>query len=252
LELEARRFHARSGAAALSETGLRQAGLGETAPALVLARWPVFFDLFACSLAAVLVFPQVFFSGVAGWAAGLMGVAVAVLPLALIPLGASIGRAVGRRYGRGVGLTGGQFVLGASTTAVALLPSQAQVGLFAIFLLVGCRLVQGVSAGAAWGEAPRRSGDGDPVAAAAALGLVIGGGLMAVLARSLSAADFTEWGWRYPFAIGFVINIVGLFANLRLLAIPAASAAGDGEPDETVVSISRASGPPLGPPSNRR
>jgi len=35
----------------------------------------------------------------------------------------------------------------------------------------------------------------------------------------LSASDFADWGWRYPFAIGFVVNILGLFANLRGLAI---------------------------------
>jgi hypothetical protein len=46
-----------------------------------------------------------------------------------------------------------------------------------------------------------------------------------VLSRLLSAADFADWGWRYPFAIGFVLNILGLFANLRALAIGAAEEA---------------------------
>jgi MFS family permease len=106
---------------------------------------------------------------------------------------------------------------------MAFLPSHAQAGWFAAILLVLCRLVQGVSAGAAWGpDEPGRSAGWEFTILSAALGLVVAGALMAVLAQILSAAEFAEWGWRYPFAIGFAINIVGLFANLRALAIPAA------------------------------
>ena len=207
LELEAQRLHAET----------RADLLGDVAPALVLARWPAFFDLFACGLAGTLVFPKVFFAGLAGPLAVLAGLGVAVLPLAVSPLGAWLRRAVGRRHGRGVGLTGGQFILGASTTAMAFLPSHAQAGAWAVLLLVACRLVQGVSVGAAWGASPRRAGGWDLTAISAGLGLLLAGALFAVLGRMLSAADFADWGWRYPFAIGFVVNIVGLFANLRVL-----------------------------------
>jgi MFS family permease len=208
LELEARRLHGKP----------REAALHDTAAALVLARMPAFFDLFACSMAAVLVFPRLFFPGLPRTPAVLAGLALAILPLAMSPLGAGLAKVVGRRHGRGVGLTGGQFILGASTTAVAFLPTHAQAGSLAIVLLVGCRLVQGLSAGAAWGEGPVRSGGRDLAALSAMLGLVVAAGPMAILAGILSAADFADWGWRYPFAIGFAINIVALFANLRLLA----------------------------------
>jgi MFS family permease len=211
LELEAQRLHARS----------RDAALSETAPALVLARWPAYFDLVACGVAAMLVFPRMFFPGLSEPAAVLAGIGVAGLPLAASPLGAMLARAVGRRHGRGVGLTGGQFILGASTTAVAFLPSQAQAGGLAVLLLVGCRLVQGLSIGAAWGESEGRSGGWNLTAVSATLGIVVAGGLMAALVRTLPAADFADWGWRYPFVIGFAVNIVGLFANLRVLATPA-------------------------------
>lgn len=207
LEIEAQRLHAKSRAAAMDDT----------APALVLARWPAFFDLFACGLAGTLVFHRVFFPGLSAPVAVLAGLSAAILPFAVSPLGAIFARVVGRRHGRGVGLTGGQFILGASTTAVAFLPSHAQVGGAAVVLLIVCRLAQGVSLGAAWGESPRGAGGWDLSALSAALGLLVAGGLFAVLARVLSPADFADWGWRYPFVIGFVINIVGLFANLRVL-----------------------------------
>jgi MFS family permease len=217
LELEAQRLHGKP----------REEALHETAPALVLARAPAFFDLFACGLAATLVFPQLFFPGVPRPWAVLAGLLAAIAPLAASPIGRVLAKAVARRHGRGVGLTGGQFILGAATTAMAFLPTHAQAGGLAIVLLAACRLVQGVSAGAAWGEAPRRSGGWDLAALSAALGLALAGGLTAVLAGILSPADFADWGWRYPFAIGFVINIVALFANLRLLATVAARPTGE-------------------------
>jgi predicted MFS family arabinose efflux permease len=34
----------------------------------------------------------------------------------------------------------------------------------------------------------------------------------------LSGSDFFEWGWRYPFFVAFAINVVALFARLRLVA----------------------------------
>ncbi len=37
------------------------------------------------------------------------------------------------------------------------------------------------------------------------------------LLRTLTEADFLVWGWRYPFLVAFAINVVALFAWLRLV-----------------------------------
>src|SRR3546814_20302812 len=37
---------------------------------------------------------------------------------------------------------------------------------------------------------------------------------------NLSAADFLSWGWRYPFFCAFAINVVALFARLRIVSTP--------------------------------
>ncbi|MFN3799881.1 MAG: MFS transporter, partial [Sphingobium yanoikuyae] len=34
---------------------------------------------------------------------------------------------------------------------------------------------------------------------------------------TLSEADFLDWGWRYPFFVAFAINVVALFARLRIV-----------------------------------
>ena len=41
--------------------------------------------------------------------------------------------------------------------------------------------------------------------------------LFAFLMTSLSDKDFFDWGWRYPFFAAFSINVVALFARLRLV-----------------------------------
>lgn len=37
---------------------------------------------------------------------------------------------------------------------------------------------------------------------------------------NLSAEDFLDWGWRYPFFVAFSVNVVALFARLRIVASP--------------------------------
>ncbi len=36
--------------------------------------------------------------------------------------------------------------------------------------------------------------------------------------RACRTDDFLDWGWRYPFYVAFAINVVALFARLRLVA----------------------------------
>jgi MFS family permease len=52
----------------------------------------------------------------------------------------------------------------------------------------------------------------------APLGFTIATALFWYLYESLDSADFLDWGWRYPFYVAFAINVVALFARLRLVA----------------------------------
>src|SRR3546814_15219230 len=51
----------------------------------------------------------------------------------------------------------------------------------------------------------------------APLGLVVASGLFAYFIANLSTDDFFSWGWRYPFFVAFAINVVALFARLRIV-----------------------------------
>lgn len=216
LELEARRMHAPACAA----------GLGDTAPGLVLSGFPQAFDLAIGAMAAVFVFPAAFFPSLERSAGVLAGLAVWLCAYAATPLGARLFAAVRRRHGRGVELTASRFLLGAFTVAVAILPSAA-AGVTAVVLLAGCRLLQGAAmGGVANGAALRRASIPEGRRAGAAVirglatlvGAVVACGLFGVLYAWLTRADFLDWGWRYPFILGVPLNIVALFADLRLLA----------------------------------
>jgi MFS family permease len=54
----------------------------------------------------------------------------------------------------------------------------------------------------------------------APLGLLVATALFAYFLSILSTADFLSWGWRYPFFVALAINVVALFARLRLVATP--------------------------------
>jgi MFS family permease len=51
----------------------------------------------------------------------------------------------------------------------------------------------------------------------APIGFMLAGALFLFLHLSLSTTDFLEWGWRYPFFVAFAVNVVALFARLRLV-----------------------------------
>lgn len=54
----------------------------------------------------------------------------------------------------------------------------------------------------------------------APLGLIVAAVLFAFFMGNLSEADFYSWGWRYPFFVAFAINVVALFARLRMAVTP--------------------------------
>jgi MFS family permease len=54
----------------------------------------------------------------------------------------------------------------------------------------------------------------------APVGFIIAAGMFSYMLTELSQDDFLVWGWRYPFYVAFAINVVALFARLRLVSTP--------------------------------
>jgi MFS family permease len=200
---------------------------GEIAIGVVIGRTSEFFDFFVYAIASVIVFPQLIFPYVDPVTGTLYSFAIFAVAFLTRPIGSLIFMAVDRRYGRGVKLTIALFLLGGSTAAIAFLPGYETIGHAAALLLALFRAGQGVALGGTWDglasllslNAPqnKRGWYAMMPQIGAPLALLVASGLFAYFLSTLSTADFLDWGWRYPFFVAFAINVVALFARLRIV-----------------------------------
>lgn len=199
----------------------------EIAIGVIIGRTSEFFDFFVYAIASVLVFPKLVFPHLNPLTGTLWSFAIFALAFVARPVGTVIFTAIDRIYGRGAKLTIALFLLGGSTAAIAFLPSYESAGLGAALLLALFRMGQGVALGGSWDglasllaiNAPE--GKRGWYAMIPQLGAPIGFALASLLfgyfVANLSSEDFLSWGWRYPFFVAFAINVVALFARLRLV-----------------------------------
>ncbi len=200
----------------------------EIAIGVVIGRTSEFFDFFVYGIASVLVFPKVFFPFADPLTGTLYAFAVFALAFVARPIGSVIFMEIDRRHGRGVKLTIALFLLGGSTAAIAFLPTYGTIGAASIWLLVAFRIGQGLALGGAWdglasllalnAPAKHRGWYAMMPQLGAPIGFMIASALFSFFLANLVPDDFLDWGWRYPFYVAFAINVVALFARLRLVA----------------------------------
>jgi MFS family permease len=174
------------------------------------------------------VFTKLIFPYVDALTGTLYSFAIFALAFVARPIGTVIFTAIDRTYGRGMKLTVALFLLGTSTVAIAFLPHYDDIGIASAYLLAALRIGQGLALGGSWDglasllavNAPqnRRGYYAMIPQLGAPLGLMVASALFAYIVGNLSAADFLDWGWRYPFFVAFAINVVALFARLRIVA----------------------------------
>jgi len=202
----------------------------DLAVGVVVGRISQSFDFFVFGIGCVLAFPAVFFP----FASRIDGVfySFAIFALAFIarPLGSMFFLVLQRYLGLPTKLTIALFLLGMATAGTAFLPGYATLGWAAILALAVLRFGQGFALGGSWSglaslmaiKAPKdRRGWyamlpqlSDPI------GFILAAALFAYIDMSLSHQEFIDWGWRYPFFAAFAINVVALFARLRMVVAP--------------------------------
>jgi MFS family permease len=202
----------------------------DIAVGVIIGRSSEFFDFFVFAIASVIIFPSRYFSFADPLTATLWSFAVFALAFLARPLGTAFFTVIDRRYGKGAKLTLALLILGTSTVGMGLIPSYAQIGGASIFVLCFLRFGQGFALGGAWDGLPSLLNMNAPkgkrgfYAMVPQLGAMVGLGvaslLFAYLLSNMSQADFLEWGWRYPFFVAFAINVVALFARLRIVVTP--------------------------------
>lgn len=201
---------------------------GEIAVGVIIGRASEYFDFFVYGIASVLVFPAVFFPFEARLEGTLYAFVVFSFAFIARPFGTVISMAIQRRFGREAKLTIALFLLGTSTAGIAFLPGYASIGFTSIVLLSVFRFAQGLALGGSWDGLPsllalnapqnRRGWYAMLGQLGAPLGFFVASALFAYLYGSLALKDFLDWGWRYTFYVAFAINVVALFARLRLVA----------------------------------
>lgn len=155
------------------------------------------------------VLSRVFFGGAALLETALAGFAVAYL---LRPLGAIVFGQIGDRFGRRRSMLLSVALMTAAMLATALLPTYAQIGPAAGWLLLALRCAMSFSVGGEYvgvvaylleGSRPERRGIiASSASAASEIGGLLAVGVAALTVRSLGAPDLEAWGWRIPFLIG--------------------------------------------------
>ena len=200
---------------------------GEIAIGVIIGRTSEFFDFFVYAIASCIVFPAHVFPYLSPLSGTLWSFAIFALAFVTRPIGSFLFMAIDRAYGRGVKLTIALFLLGGSTAFIAFLPGYETIGIWSAALLAAFRAGQGIALGGTWDglasllslNAPsnKRGWYAMMPQLGAPIALVVASGLFAFFLSNLSRADFLDWGWRYPFFVAFAINVVALFARLRIV-----------------------------------
>ena len=122
------------------------------------------------------------------------------------------------------------LLIGVATFSIGLLPTYAQVGVWAPILLVLMRFLQGVGVGGEWGGAVLLSsefakpGTRGLWASAAQTGVPLGSFLANLLLVGMTAAmpaeTFLAWGWRLAFGLSLILVGFGLWIRHRLEETP--------------------------------
>ncbi len=189
-----------------------------------------FFDFYIYATAAVLVFPKLFFPASDPASAQLQSLATFALAFFARPVGSAVFGHFGDRIGRKATLVAALLTMGLSTVAIGLLPTYASIGILAPILLAVCRFGQGFGLGGEWGGAVLLATENAPPGKrawygmfpqlGAPLGFLFSGGIFLVLSKSLTNAQFLDYGWRIPFIASSLLVLIGLYVRLKITETP--------------------------------
>ena len=201
--------------------------LDDVVTTVVMARVTDYFGFFVFAIASALVFPTIFFPYLEPVPATLASFAVFSLAFLARPVASLIGRKLQRRIGKPGKIAVALMLLGTSTVAIGLLPGYDQIGWVAPALLAALRIVQGLGLGGAWDgltlqlkSAAGKDRDGlysMVPQLGGPIGFCVAAAMFYVLTGFLTEDEFYQYGWRFAFFAVMAVNVVSLFARLRLL-----------------------------------
>ena len=176
------------------------------------------------------VFAPLFFPSTDPNTALLASLATFGVGMVIRPIGAALFGSMGDRIGRKPVFMITIALMGLATVSVGFLPTYAQAGIWAPILLVGLRLIQGLSAGGEIGGSAvyltehagndYRGFKTSFLQLMGPLGILFSTLQIALLRNYLSAEEFQSWGWRVPFWISIVLLLIAFKVRMALEETP--------------------------------
>ncbi|TBW36678.1 MFS transporter [Azotobacter chroococcum] len=146
------------------------------------------------------------------------------------PLGGIVMAHFGDLLGRKRMFTLSIFMMAVPTLCMGLLPTYAQIGIWAPLALLSLRVVQGAAIG---GEVPgawvfvsehvpeRRIGFAcSTLTAGLTAGILLGSLTASAINRAFSPAELADWAWRIPFLLGGVFGLLSVYLRRWLHETP--------------------------------
>jgi metabolite-proton symporter len=188
------------------------------------------YDFFLYGSAAALVFNKLFFPEFDPLTGTLLAFATYALGFVARPIGGIVFGHFGDRIGRKRLLMLSLVLMGVATILIGLLPTYAQIGVWAPIALIALRLVQGFAVGGEWGgavlmaaehgDAARRGFWASWPQAGVPAGNLLAAGVLAIMAAVQTEAEFLDWGWRVPFILSALLVVVGWYIRNRVAESP--------------------------------
>ncbi|RVT41061.1 MFS transporter [Sphingobium algorifonticola] len=174
------------------------------------------------------ILARVFYGGGAGSLTDTL--AAFALAYLMRPLGAVLFGHIGDRFGRRRTMLLSMAMMTAAMLATALLPTYAQIGPAAGWLLLGLRCIMAFSVGGEYtgvvaylmeGAPPRRRGLVTSLASGTSeIGALLAAGVTAITVTAMPADALNGWGWRIPFFVGAALAAGVLLVRSRMQESP--------------------------------
>jgi metabolite-proton symporter len=188
------------------------------------------YDFFLYGTVAGIVFSKLYFPTGDPFISTMLAYTTFAVGFVARPLGGVIFGHFGDRIGRKSMLILTLMIMGVATFLIGLIPTYAQIGVWAPILLLLLRIFQGIGLGGEWGGAvlmtyeyasPEKRGlYASLPQIGLSIGLCLAAGIVAFLSYSLTDAQFLSWGWRIAFLLSFVLVLVGLYIRLNIMETP--------------------------------
>ncbi|SAK67979.1 major facilitator transporter [Caballeronia catudaia] len=188
------------------------------------------YDFFLYGVVAGIVFNKLYFPSGDPLISTMLAYGTFAVGFLSRPLGGVIFGHFGDRLGRKSMLVMTLTIMGVATVLIGMVPTHAQIGIWAPSLLLFLRVLQGIGLGGEWGGAVLMAFEYAPEnkrgfyasipQIGLALGLCLSSGVVAGLSLTLTDAQFLAWGWRLAFFLSFALVVIGMYIRLNVMETP--------------------------------